>query len=353
LGRRQAFLSRDATPNLEDWRGYVMPLGNHSVNSVNSNRVAVDAETADPSFESSEILVILLCLSESRGEVSMSEHGSGQSTQDIDTLSEWVEHISEDFRAQPRHLLSLSHWRSRRTLKKLSRLSTGTGESSTQDKIRLLVAAGVLTWTRKTKQGQILGSVSRPDLGSFATFALWPVVIAPRLPEDWYDALAEMSSPRIASVVKSARGESSRNSSLLRIQTFYLSLSHAGYAAGLRNLLDDLGDPNRGGKSFVALALCANIGHPPSKHLTARTVLIWLGTAAGAGVVEGASYDSAKELLGEFETLFSSTDTSGGKSSNLDHSSSDGHSGQGATVQEIEKKISGTLQWLSEEIHRL
>lgn len=112
----------------------------------------------------------------------MINHESGKPTHDIDTLSEWIERISHDFQAQPQRTLSFSHFRSRRTLKRLSRLSTGGGEGSTEDCLRLLIAAGILTWIRKAKENQVLGGTARPDLGTLATFALWPVVIAPFLP---------------------------------------------------------------------------------------------------------------------------------------------------------------------------
>lgn len=176
--------------------------------------------------------------------------------------------------------------------------SEGSLDGSGKDCLRGLLASGIAYYSGLAEN---LPENVQPEeiLFDIATLALWPVVLAPKLPGRWFEHLAELSSPRVARVVSYAR--LSRTSGVqLNVATFMRSLSESSVALGVRNLLDDLSDPKRGGAFLTAIAIANGTSGPPEMAKGVRLVC-WIIGAAAAGVIGNRVDELAVDVWGRLE----------------------------------------------------
>jgi hypothetical protein len=117
---------------------------------------------------------------------------------------------------------------------------------------------------------------------AIAACALWPIVLAPKLKDGWYEALRSMSSEEIARLVAEAR-LANRFNGELGAEQFARFLTATPFARGTMALLDEMSDSRRGGASLTAMAMAQ--GKRPPSHLTPQSIVAWVALAAGAGIV--------------------------------------------------------------------
>jgi len=127
------------------------------------------------------------------------------------------------------------------------------------------------------------GCTAEQVMLDLATLAMWPIVLAPKLPKRWFEDLQELSSPQVARIVSYAR-LSRTSGSQLSIALFMRSLSESSIAFGLRNLLADMSDPKRGGAFLTAVAIADGRAESAQGAKGLRLVK-WVLGAAAAGVI--------------------------------------------------------------------
>jgi hypothetical protein len=149
--------------------------------------------------------------------------------------------------------------------------------------VRRLLAAGAAQYLHGVRRVPA-DALPEQVMLDFAVFALWPVITAPALAAGWDDALAELTSPRIAALVDQARQARDASASL-RVETVARALAHGAFAPGVLRLLEDLADPRGAGACLTPMALADGFSPPPRKG-DARTALFWL--LAGAGIAVAA-----------------------------------------------------------------
>ncbi|MGW7420705.1 hypothetical protein ACWGJB_11670 [Streptomyces sp. NPDC054813] len=152
----------------------------------------------------------------------------------------------------------------------------------------------------------------------FATFALWPIVEAPKLPEDWAEALQRITSEPVARIVMHAR-VSRHQGSPMTVMQFSRALAAVPVAAGILALLHDLNDPRRGGSALTAVSLAHNGSRPPLGS-SAKTLALWTLAAAASGIV-GDKADA--EVTGFWDWMVANV-TDSHHSAGSSHSSGDG-----------------------------
>src|SRR5436305_9313853 len=131
--------------------------------------------------------------------------------------------------------------------------SNGLPQGNVADMVRGLLAAGAV---RYRGLAAINANTHVPEQAvlDFVVFALWPVILAPKLPEAWYKTLEEISSSFVARLVAHARLSRTTGQPLSPAE-LYRALSGGPFSAGVINLLCDLNDPRRGGGALPPLAL--------------------------------------------------------------------------------------------------
>jgi len=147
--------------------------------------------------------------------------------------------------------------------------------------VRLLLAGGVLQW--KATDLNDLENVALL-VPSIAFAALWPLVIADDLPQDWPFALQEITSPELARQIANLRQERSDVPYVNVAMRLMQELAKPSLALGVHNLFDDLRDPTRGGAALIALATARDSKQPPQMPDIAA-LLKWLLVGAAAGIV--------------------------------------------------------------------
>ena len=148
-------------------------------------------------------------------------------------------------------------------------------------RIRELLALGAASYG-------LAGGVPRPVSGSaealadFAVCAVWPVVTAPDLPRNWLGAFLGITrSTHLASLVVRARYRLGTPEAMSPSE-FVQALSEINYAPGIWTLLDDLGDPERGGGALIGMAI-AHARYAPRRGATQKRVAQWALAAATGG----------------------------------------------------------------------
>lgn len=194
----------------------------------------------------------------------------------------WIDRLSNDAERQaaaPDKKLSRAQ---RKKLRGVRDTLAGNPHGSDKECIRELLATGVVRYCQRLPDlpnGRLPSQIG-PEL---VAFALWPIVLAPRLPADWYESLAEITSPAIARLVAHVR-LSGTTGAEPEFSRFISELVDVPYAFGIANLLADLSDPRRGAGALTAVAVAAEAGEPPTSR-GGRVLLLWVLGAAGAGVI--------------------------------------------------------------------
>ncbi|MGN9819567.1 hypothetical protein ACTMUQ_29980 [Streptomyces sp. SD11] len=173
-------------------------------------------------------------------------------------------------------------------------LDAAAGRRSGRDQLQGLLAAGAAQYLRKAKQ---LPEEPLPEsmMLDLAVFALWPVVQAPGLPVGWQDQLAQLTSPRLATLVSQARQAGERGHPVAS-DVFGRVLADKPFAHGILALLEDLGDPRGSGACLTPIALAQEFSTPPQKA-GGKAVLIWmLGGAAVGGTSAAAALELAEKV---------------------------------------------------------
>ena len=199
----------------------------------------------------------------------------------------------------------------RRRLSDIQQSYMGSPTGKTKDVLRGLMASGVARYALSAAPAAAqtaLGDQIMLDLG---VIALWPIVIAPRLPKGWFDALQELASPSVARLVAQAR-LSATTGQMIDASTFYRAMTRVPFAFGLINALDDLNDPRRGAGVMAALAFAGDAPEPSSGG-GARQLLKWvLGASAAGAAVDGIIGNRADAaFVSAWDWLVSAIDSGG------------------------------------------
>ena len=210
-------------------------------------------------------------------------------------FAEWAKLL--DSRQRPRSSLKKSdiHTQKKATNAFLAAMQ-GKPPRRGADAVRLLIAAGIVRWIDDTNKGYLRGSLENPDISEFLAYIFWPVVSAPRLPKDWPEALHEISSLEICTVVMEARSTFEPQKSGELFLAFARRLYGANYAAGVKNLIDDLDNPYGGRAVFSSLLLSSDLPVPPQKG-TGHRLATWLVLSATSGIVGNAAWEKLKSSV--------------------------------------------------------
>ncbi|MFI1360630.1 hypothetical protein ACH4TV_44725 [Streptomyces sp. NPDC020898] len=209
----------------------------------------------------------------------------------------WIARLAADYRTlvksgdgPPGRREAVGH---KRQLERLAgELSGSAGRGDGKNQLRRLLTAGAVQYLGLASgvPGDPLPEQLMVDL---AVFALWPVVVAPALPDDWQDHLAELTGPRLAVLVGQARELGARGQAPA-VEAFGRVLAEKPFAHGVLALLEDLADPRGGGACLTAMSLAERLPPPPQKD-GAKAVLTWL-LAAGAGAAATEGPDLAERV---------------------------------------------------------
>jgi hypothetical protein len=170
-------------------------------------------------------------------------------------------------------------------------LDDSSTRSRSADTIRRLAAAGLTQYVRQAA-APVPDSSPEQVMLDIAVFALWPIVIAPKLPAHWPEHLAEMTSPRIAALVAQARSAGRQAT----VEKFLRLVADKPSANWILNLLEDLSDPRRGGASLTAIAVAAGLPRPPSDR-NARATMAWIVAAAAGGAAGSIAAAEARVII--------------------------------------------------------
>jgi hypothetical protein len=212
---------------------------------------------------------------------------------DLRDLWLWINRVTSDYAKAHPH-----RWDSRRHKKNLELIRQaieGTSKGSAKDILRGLIAAGLIRYIaagviryKKFNHESLKEVLPGTLMLDFAVDALLPIVIAPKLPESWFDSLAKLTSPQLASLVSGARATKTARigtpKTSMDRQKFYSEVARVPFADGVLNLLDDLNNP-RGGGSFLATVAIADGPGAPPKGSTPKALFRWLVEAAVGGVI--------------------------------------------------------------------
>src|SRR4051812_18385982 len=95
--------------------------------------------------------------------------------------------------------------RQRRRLDDVRNAYGGRPGGSAKDSLRNLIASGMVKYRFTADPRTTHQRPAQQLVLDIAVFALWPVVIMPKLSDGWYEALLELSSPHLARLVAHAR----------------------------------------------------------------------------------------------------------------------------------------------------
>lgn len=210
---------------------------------------------------------------------------------DLPHLRKWIDQLLGDYRdllsrqgssAPQRHL-----WH----LERVQGLVADPPARPGKDAVRRLVVAGVVEYVALSRA--VAAPASEHVVLDMVVFALWPVVRAPALPDDWWDHLAGITSPRLAAEVANARRDPATT-----CESFTRAVAAEPFGQAALSLLEDLADPARGGPALTAMAMACRLPEPAVRK-GPRTVFAWFVTgAAAAGLLE------LDEVGGAVSTLF-------------------------------------------------
>ncbi|WP_239342508.1 toll/interleukin-1 receptor domain-containing protein [Frankia sp. CiP3] len=188
-----------------------------------------------------------------------------------------------------------------RELEQLARTLDGSPDGAGKKVLRGLLASGVVTYCPHL--GELPDDSLPEQVGlDLAYFALWPLITARKLPKDWADDLAEISSPSLASLVEAVRSATARG---VKIGTddFQRLLAQTPVAFGILNMLQDLNDPARGAAALLAVAKAGSRSEPP-RGAGAKIMVTWLALAASAGAAGPFGVDAERHASGLADGLW-------------------------------------------------
>ena len=169
-----------------------------------------------------------------------------------------------------------------------ARTCDGEFERPVKARIRELLALGAASYGLPTGP---LPTESFPGqkVLDFAVCSLWPLATVPGLPSTWLGAFLDITgSTAMASLIVRARYHCGTPEAMSPSE-FGQALSGLSYTPGIRNLLDDLGDPRRAGCALTGIAI-AHTGYAPRRGATQKRVARWaLLAAIGANAPVGAT----------------------------------------------------------------
>lgn len=178
-----------------------------------------------------------------------------------------------------------------RQIERASALLDATAEfGDVANDLRLLMAAGL---------AQLQLPANTPDTTTLPQLiprimaeALWPLVVAPRLPLGWFGALKALASSEIAIAVGDLRGTlHGRDAQRLKLE-FTQRLADERYASGILALAEDLLDERGGGAALVEQFVTARPGAPATKPDKGARFGLWHVVLVSAGLAV------AKEAIG-------------------------------------------------------
>jgi hypothetical protein len=217
---------------------------------------------------------------------------------DLPALRQWISSLADDYAKS----LARGSPRSGRKAAKAANsvaaeldavsddLAGSFGNARAEDVLRRLLAVGLVQYV--TKVGRVpLDAAPERVILDVTAFALWSVVQARRLPEDWQGALARLTSPRMAELVAAARSVDAAQSTE-NFGVFAGLLAKRPISQGALNLLRDLGDQKRGGSALTALALAADLPRPDHKQRE-KSAVVWMFTALAAGALAAEGTNAA------------------------------------------------------------
>lgn len=195
----------------------------------------------------------------------------------------WIQRVSRDYEqvAIEGRLGYFERRRHRRKLKELRQAYDGSSIGSSKNTLRMLIAGGAMSYRSLDVISEREHQLPETLMIDFFTHCLWPIITAPKLPENWLENLYELTSPPVGRLVLQAR-VSRTTGNYMSMKTFYTILADALFAFGIVNLLDDLNDPKRGGSALAAISLGAKVKKPP---IGSKKLLVWLCGAGAAGVI--------------------------------------------------------------------
>lgn len=211
---------------------------------------------------------------------------SDETPPDLAGLRLWIARLVRDYEqiaeAKKQDLTKRELREYRKALTSIQQACAGQANGAGKDRIRELVAAGVVSYASK---GHELPRELVPEqlIIDLAVHSLWPLIVVPNLPKTYFKDLTEVSSEPIARLVAHAR-LSRTTGSLMTAQTFGRALAAVQFAPGVLNLLNDLADPKRGGCAFAAITL-ANTGSLPPHKSYSKAAVLWVLSAAVVGVI--------------------------------------------------------------------
>lgn len=229
---------------------------------------------------------------------------------DLPQLRTWVERLAVDYGV----LLASSPRRERaRQEERIRDLRAAVGEPASRpgkDAVRALVVAGLVEYLDVVRHAAPVPLSERVAL-DVVVFALWPVVQASRLPDGWEHDLAELASPRLASLVAQARRGLAEGRSLTSAR-FTRVVAAKPLSRGVLALFEDLADPKRGGAVITGMALATGFPEPP-RGKRPKDVFGWLvACVAIAGPPEALAVDEFADRLWEWLHSGTTTFTGGG-----------------------------------------
>jgi len=86
-----------------------------------------------------------------------------------------------------------------------------------------------------------------------------------------------------------------RNNNKLNVDIFARELAKERYRRGIVNILEDLNDVERGAYSFTSVFMVISDEKVP-KNMSTKDFFIWVGSAAGAGVIGNNCYSALNSL---------------------------------------------------------
>jgi hypothetical protein len=215
----------------------------------------------------------------------MPECGSGPL--DLAGLRIWIDRMVRDYESILAERGSQVPTRdTRNDLRHLEGLQQAlTGGSSrkngAKDLVLRLVVSGVVQFSHHAREYP-RGVVPEQLVIDMATFALWPLIEASVLPDEWAEVLAEASSPLIATVVEAARS-SRAHSHDVTPDRLGAVLSRYEYGPGIACLLGEMADPRRSGPLLSVMAFMSGVEEPPLLR-NGHSVVYWLLGGVAAGV---------------------------------------------------------------------
>ncbi len=212
---------------------------------------------------------------------------------DLRSLRLWVDRAYHDYAQLSARHSSRAERRRLRVLHEAVHGRVGKGP----DSLRALMAAGVVRYRERLS----LPDRSLPEalIVELVVEALWPVVVAARLPMDWLEDLSLITSPRLALLVNDARTLQDAGRKVDRT-AMTRAIAGYNYSLGVLNLLDDLNDPRRGGSFLSAAAVATGVERPPiDPNLSPRRMLQWILAGAVSAGAAGLSASLAIKRTGQ------------------------------------------------------